>query len=110
MVRISELSDQIRGPQQQTVFLVLIVRLNRWKAREFNGAGNSGGVNDITVCEAIHHKKLRAVDVVGHKRRIRSATRKFGFAALCVDHITVWAIALENTANIANVVKQAGDD
>src|SRR6516165_5771721 len=105
MMRISELSDQIRGPQQQTVFLVLLIRFNRWKAREFNGAGDSGGLNDITVCEAIHHKQLRAVDVIGHKRRVRSAARKLGFATLCVDHISVGTIAFENTADIANVVK-----
>jgi hypothetical protein len=48
--------------------------------------------------------------VVRYKRRIRSATRKLGFAALCVDHISVWAIAFENAADVADVVKQAGKD
>jgi hypothetical protein len=44
--------------------------------------------------------RFSIIDVVGHKRRVRSAARKLGFATLCVYHITVWAIALENTANI----------
>src|SRR6516225_4573720 len=109
-MRVSELSDQIGGAHQQTLFLILIIRFNRWKARKFNGAGDSGGVNELMVCQAIHHKQLRAVDVIGHKSRVRSAAQKLGFATLCVDHISVGAIAFENTADIANVVKQAGKD
>lgn len=50
------------------LFLVLMVQFLRWKAGEFNGAGDPGGVNELTVCEAIHHKQFRTVN--GQKRWI----------------------------------------
>jgi len=49
VMRISKLSDQVGGPHQQTLFLVRIIRVKRWKAGEFNGAGDLAALTTLLV-------------------------------------------------------------
>ena len=105
VVRVAELSNEVGGTYEEALFRVFAVRIvRRWKSRTFDGAGDPGGIEQFTLLNAVHHKQLRSVDVVGDERCVGRTTRKSGFAAPGVNHVSVGTISFENAPHVADII------
>src|SRR6516165_4658723 len=109
-MRVAKLADKIGGAHQLTLFALAVDRVMRGETRVFDSVRYSFGVELLALADALHHEQLRPLDVVRQERGIRRTTRQFDLVAFAIDHVAIFAVAAENTAHIADIMQQTGDE
>jgi hypothetical protein len=109
---ITELPNEVGGSHERTILVLLIIGFGsrNGKSRGFNGAGYPARVKNITCRQAVHHKHLGPVDVIGKKSGIRRFARQFCLVTGRVDDVPVRSVAFEQASNVADVVQEARND
>ena len=79
------------------------------EAGALDGAGDALTVDTADRWQPPPHEKHRTINVIHHQTGIRRAARQRHLGAGLVDDETVFVILRKQAANIADVVRKAGD-
>src|SRR6185312_12476901 len=78
-----------------------------WEARIFDGTSNSAGVHLFSPVETLGDEQLRSVDMIGCERGIGRPSRQANRPTTQICDIGIVVIALQNSANISDVMSKA---